>query len=270
MAQQFTGIVEILNADSGKPTIVLEGGDDERGGNLILGGNGQDGDFVVADSQGRPRVFMNGDTCDARFQRPDGTASIFLDGQRGDGAFAGNGTFAGKLEVLNSDSGKPTIVLEGGNDERGGNLSLGGNGQDGDLTINDSAGRQRIYLNGDTGEARFERNDGTITLVLDGQRGEIRIKDWSISVPDYVFAPGYQLPPLESLQQFVTAHHHLPDVPSADQIATDGVNLGHLSMTLLKKVEETLLYVMRQDRLLQAQGGRIAQLETALAQLAAR
>src|SRR5262245_1240972 len=173
--------------------------------------------------------------------------------------------FTGTVEILNSDSGQPVIVLEGGDDERGGNLSLGGNGQDGDFTINDSTGRQRIYMNGDTGEARFERSDGSITLVLDGQRGEIRIRDWSISVPDYVFEAGYPLPSLGALEAFVSAHHHLPDVPPANEIVRDGVSLGHLSMVLLKKLEETLLYVIRQDRVLQTQERRLAKLEAALA-----
>lgn len=267
MAEQFTGTVEILNSESGQPVIVLEGGDDERGGNLLLGGNGQDGDFVVADSQGRPRISMNGDTCDARFQSPSGASTIVLDGQRGDGRFAGKGSFTGTVEVLNTDSGKPTIVFEGGDDERGGNLSLGGNGQDGDFTINDASGRQRIYMNGDSSEARFERSDGTITLVLDGQRGEIRLRDWSIAVPDYVFEPDYQLPTLESLREFVTTNHHLPEVPPASEIVKDGLSVGRLSMVLLKKLEETLLYLIRQDRLLQEQQGRLARLEAAFGRM---
>jgi hypothetical protein len=173
----------------------------------------------------------------------------------------------GTLEILNSDSGQPTIVLEGGDDERGGNLTLGGNGQDGDFVIADSQGRIRVFMNGDTGEARFQKTDGTISLVIDGQRGEIRIKDWSIAVPDYVFDPGYSLPTLESLQAFVNAHHHLPDVPPAEQIAKDGLGVGQLSMVLLKKVEETLLYLIRQDRLLHAQQAQLSRLEGRVAQL---
>jgi hypothetical protein len=158
-------------------------------------------------------------------------------------------------------------VLEGGNDERGGNLTLGGNGQDGDLVVADAQGRQRIYMNGDTGEARFERSDGTITLALDGQNGEIRIKDWSISVPDHVFAEEYRLPPLETLWEFIKANRHLPGVPPANQLTRDGFSLGHLCMVLLEKIEETLLYVMHQDRLLQEQQSRLAQLEAKVGEL---
>ena len=40
MAEQFSGTVQILNTSSGLPTVVLEGGDDEGGGNLTLGGQG--------------------------------------------------------------------------------------------------------------------------------------------------------------------------------------------------------------------------------------
>ena len=33
--------------------------------------------------------------------------------------------------------------------------------------------------------------------------------------PDYVFAPTYVLRPLSEVAEFIAAHHHLPDMPSA-------------------------------------------------------
>jgi hypothetical protein len=50
MAQQFSGTVEILNTSSGLPTVILEGGDDESGGNLTLGGQGQSGENYITRS----------------------------------------------------------------------------------------------------------------------------------------------------------------------------------------------------------------------------
>lgn len=262
MAEQFTGTVEVLNSSSGMPTILLDGGDHERGGNLVLGGNGQDGDLVIRDRSGRQRIYMNGDTVEVFLESKNGVRVVTLDGERGllritEALDVRRGT----VEILNSDSGKPTIVLEGGDDERGGNLTVGGNGQDGDLTIRDTSGRQRIYMNGDTAEARFERTDGTISLALDGERGEIRIHDWTISAPDHVFADDYELPSLDELQRYVSTHRHLPEIPAADEFAREGINVGRLSMLLLQKIEELLLHGIRQQHAIDRLNERLAALE---------
>ena len=66
--------------------------------------------------------------------------------------------------------------------------------------------------------------------------------------PDYVFEPTYPLMPLVELQQFVQTHHHLPDVPAAEQMAETGVPVGEMNALLLKKVEELTLYVLQQQK----------------------
>lgn len=66
--------------------------------------------------------------------------------------------------------------------------------------------------------------------------------------PDYVFEPSYGLRSLSSLEAFIKANKHLPDVPSADDVNKDGVDVGDVQATLLKKVEELTLYVIEQDK----------------------
>ncbi len=66
--------------------------------------------------------------------------------------------------------------------------------------------------------------------------------------PDYVFEPTYPLMPLVELQQFVQTHHHLPDMPAAEQMAETGVPVGEMNALLLKKVEELTLYVLQQQK----------------------
>lgn len=64
--------------------------------------------------------------------------------------------------------------------------------------------------------------------------------------PDYVFKRDYHLPSLDSVSQFIQDHHHLPDMPSADSVAKNGVDLGSNQAQLLKKIEELTLYVIQQ------------------------
>ena len=72
--------------------------------------------------------------------------------------------------------------------------------------------------------------------------GEVRV-DPIGSWCDYVFAPDYQLMPWDSLMNYVRSHKHLPNVPSADEVATYGVEVGYMLKILLEKIEEQYLYI---------------------------
>jgi hypothetical protein len=74
---------------------------------------------------------------------------------------------AGTLELLNTSSNLPTVVLEGGDDEGGGNLTLGGHGQTGDLTLRDDAGRQRVFASASGGASLTIHSElGAIVMNL--------------------------------------------------------------------------------------------------------
>jgi hypothetical protein len=77
--------------------------------------------------------------------------------------------------------------------------------------------------------------------------------------PDYVFNKDYQPPSLEDLQVYIGSHHHLPDVPSADSIEANGIDLGSTQVALLKKIEELTLYVINENKTLKAQNQKISQ-----------
>ncbi|WP_416669829.1 hypothetical protein [Egbenema bharatensis] len=91
--------------------------------------------------------------------------------------------------------------------------------------------------------------------------GDIKVKDWTLSVPDYVFESDYELRNLNNLRNYIDRYKHLPEVPSAQAIHEEGVNLGEFCMSLLKKIEELSLYVLQQHDIIQAQDKRLAKLE---------
>jgi trimeric autotransporter adhesin len=66
--------------------------------------------------------------------------------------------------------------------------------------------------------------------------------------PDYVFGKDYSLMPLKEVENYITTNNHLPEVPSAEVIAKDGLDLGKMDATLLKKVEELTLYLIEQSK----------------------
>jgi len=91
----------------------------------------------------------------------------------------------------------------------------------------------------------------------------------TLNVPDSVFEPNYQLRPLPELQAYITREKHLPDIPSAQEIREQGVNLSALQMQLLKKVEELTLYAIEQAQENHALRAENAQLQERVAAIEA-
>ncbi|MBV6645972.1 MAG: hypothetical protein KI790_11010 [Cyclobacteriaceae bacterium] len=77
--------------------------------------------------------------------------------------------------------------------------------------------------------------------------GTIRSKEVKVEAanwPDYVFAEEYELRSLEETESFIRTHHRLPDMPSAEQVEEEGIELGEMNRLLLEKVEELTLHVI--------------------------
>jgi hypothetical protein len=70
-----------------------------------------------------------------------------------------------------------------------------------------------------------------------------------VDVPaDYVFDEGYELKPLEEIEQFIRENKHLPGVPNAEALKANGWQVGEMNNKLLEKVEELMLYIIEQDK----------------------
>jgi hypothetical protein len=90
---------------------------------------------------------------------------------------------------------------------------------------------------------------------------EIRV---DLQVPaDYVFEkyyvgkstskPDYKMLPLAEVEKYTKINNHLPDVPSAQEIKENGLNVGQMSNILLQKVEELTLYIIEMNKQLSLQ-----------------
>jgi hypothetical protein len=82
-----------------------------------------------------------------------------------------------------------------------------------------------------------------------------------VTTPDYVFESDYSLRSLNDVEVFVRTNKHLPDMPSAADLAQNGITLGQMSMDLLKKVEELTLYMIDLKKENEALKARIEDLE---------
>lgn len=68
--------------------------------------------------------------------------------------------------------------------------------------------------------------------------------DWS----DYVFEPSYKLMPLDNVESFVKENKHLPNVPSADEMASNGLDVSQTSKMFMEKIEELTLYMIEMNK----------------------
>jgi trimeric autotransporter adhesin len=101
-------------------------------------------------------------------------------------------------------------------------------------------------------------------LAVNGKIGghDVQIERTSNAWPDYVFEPGYKLPGLGELENFIHTNGHLPGVPTAKEVEENGYSVASLDATLLEKIEELTLYLIEQKKLNEKQQQEIEELRT--------
>jgi len=85
-------------------------------------------------------------------------------------------------------------------------------------------------------------------LAVNGNILATEIKVQAAPWPDYVFSKNYNLPALQSIEKHIKKEGYLPDMPSAKEVESNGINVGEMNAKLLKKIEELTLYIIDQNK----------------------
>ncbi|GAB3910047.1 hypothetical protein GCM10028826_17960 [Mucilaginibacter boryungensis] len=111
-------------------------------------------------------------------------------------------------------------------------------------------------------DADFAAQTVNCTNVYAG--GNLWAKEIRVAVnnpwADYVFTPKYVLRPLAEVRSFIQKNHRLPEMPSAQQVSKQGINLANIVTLQTKKIEELTLYLIEKDTKQQAQQKEIDEL----------
>lgn len=114
--------------------------------------------------------------------------------------------------------------------------------------------------------------DGNALIVKGGVLSkEVNVKvEGSEAWPDYVFKPNYKRLTLGEVEKFIAINGHLPNVPSATEMAANGNNLGNTDVKLLEKVEELTLYLLEMKKVNDAQAAALKSLKLQVSKLRKR
>lgn len=202
---------------------------------------------------------------------------MFIDGTSGNVAIGNSIDPKARLHILADGNQDASILLEststgrtGGIFFSGGAVNIGTLDKDQPISFFTSGTELRMNIDPEgnvgigvaspqhklhvAGGAKFSNQ-----VIIDAGglyvNGEIKAKKYLATLtpfPDFVFLPDYNLLTLNEVESFIKENGHLPGVPSAATVEKNGIELGEMNAMLLQKIEELTLYIIAQDKKIQA------------------
>ena len=144
--------------------------------------------------------------------------------------------------------------------------------QEGDAVIRTNS-RIRLLVESGSGNVGIGTSNPDSKLTV---KGKIHCEEVKVdlSVPaDYVFEKyytgdselnkDYVMPTLEEVEAYTKENHHLPEIPSAQEIKNNGLKLKEMTNLLLQKIEELTLYTIEQEKRIKALEAKLTAIEKA-------
>jgi hypothetical protein len=212
----------------------------------------------------------------------DGFNNVFIGKLSGSSSGDGN-TFVGSYSGYNLDEGfnNTFIGQNSGSDllQGSGNILIGSNSgpNTGDAIINDklyvdNIGGNNPLIWGDFAEDKLKFNgkvcigigieDFPINALADVSnynlcvKGGILTEELLINLQsnwaDYVFEKEYKLPTLQEVENHIIEKGHLINVPSAKEVAENGIKIGEMTKIQQEKIEELTLYIIELNKKIEA------------------
>jgi hypothetical protein len=123
----------------------------------------------------------------------------------------------------------------------------------------------RVYISSDGIVGIGTSNpDSSYRLLVNGKIKAKGLRVQAFGWADFVFEPYYKLRSLPSLEQYIRTNRHLPDVPTTKEVKDKGIDIAEIQARLLQKIEELTLYIIEQNKKLEAQAKKLELLEREL------
>lgn len=159
----------------------------------------------------------------------------------------GSQSFSENKLLINTLCGKDVIVgkTDAGNLIVNHNLGIGVTAPNEKLEVaGNGIINGRLSVGGASNNSYFTTNTD-YQLCVNGKivATEVLVKN-RIDWPDYVFKKDYKLKSIKEVSSFVKQYGHLPGVPSAEEMETQGINTGEMLNLQMQKIEELTLYII--------------------------
>lgn len=208
-----------------------------KGWNITMDGNST-GNLTFNNNVSAPNIFLHGNSVKVGIggtTNPTANLHVYAVGSSENGLNIETSSSAGyALAVHNASGGKFAIWNDG-------RIAVGYTGAPDmaklNVDIDNSISNAFDVYNSSTGRAEFRVKTNGIVYAR-----EINII--STTFPDYVFAKDYKLMPLTELEIYIKKNNHLPNVPTAEKVISEGMNIGEISRINTEKIEELTLYII--------------------------
>ncbi|WP_052266450.1 hypothetical protein [Pedobacter kyungheensis] len=106
----------------------------------------------------------------------------------------------------------------------------------------------KLYIDADLtamGNVGIGTSTPTEKLSVNGKIRAKEIKVEASNWPDYVFEEGYKVETLQKLEGYIKANKHLPGMPAAKEVETNGIAVSEMLKLQQQKIEELTLYIIQ-------------------------
>jgi hypothetical protein len=254
------------------------------GNNTFIGQNAGKGQNATTFNSGTYNTFMG---LESGLSNSTGNYNAYIGTYAGHSNQTGNGNVAiGHFAGVGSQGSYNTYLGYGARTEENsngsGNVFIGshagftidpdtsnslviGNGEANQLIWGDF-GTSRLKLNGKVGIGgtaltyfgNFPTTSGSVNSVANYNlfvKGGILTEEIRVSLAttwaDYVFSKDYKMPTLPELEKQIQEKGHLPNMPSAQEVKENGIELGEMAKMQQEKIEELTLYIIQINKELQ-------------------
>jgi len=111
------------------------------------------------------------------------------------------------------------------------------------------------------GRVGIGTNDPQNKLSVDGTIWATKVKCSLTDAADWVFEEDYELRSLNEVEDFIKENKHLPEIPSAEEFRQNDLDIAEMDNKLLQKIEELTLYLIDQNKEIEAMKKEIQQLK---------
>jgi len=104
-------------------------------------------------------------------------------------------------------------------------------------------------VNGNVGIGTKKPNNKLdVNGTIHSKEVKVDMENWS----DFVFKKEYNLQTLAEVEKYINEKGHLENIPSEEEVLKGGINLGEMNAKLLQKIEELTLYIIEQNKKIEA------------------